>query len=267
MLPFDFDTRESAITEFFDDLKLIEKQFLKDLESLITGKGKIESETLRAYRSASPGQLSAILGQLDFFTVLDDYPLEEATEKYLTKYSDVIKEMRAYAERRGLNVSGVSIDQLDTLIDLETDSILKRASAYSADLKKEMVRNFIAGTDRNEIANRLYTEISKTVPFTPHWARVATSQAFTAFRATTIDKVMSTDTDKPVRYNLLHPQDDNNRHACKVAIAISKKNPKGFTRAEIDAGALGVQYTFENLGGFNCRGDWMPTLESVKEAL
>lgn len=252
MIPIDFDEREGFIDTYFKDLQAIENDLLTKLKVMIRSKEYTDTE------------LSKTLATLNFLETLDGYDFSKVTQDFLDKYDDTLQQLKGYAESNGLRVSAVTIRELDDLINLETDVILKRADAYGAELKRFMVRSLVGGTDRRLIAQQLESAVPESVKFNSHMARVATSQAFTAFRAVTLDKVMSSQ-DNEVRYRLIHPFDDNTRHRCKVAIAIDEKNPDGFTSKHIDGGALGDEYTFENLGGFNCRGDWLPVIDSLFE--
>lgn len=252
---------------------MIEDKLLEDIE-------KIRLQLIQRISKGNFSQvdIAQIVGQLDFFEELQSLGYGDLLEGYFGEYEKTILSLRNEAERLGLgNVSGTSLRALDSFIDVKFDELLGRAEQYSKELKSELLKNVIAGTPLNEIADNL-----SNIPLTNTQLRVAVNTGISEFERIGMAKIFE---DEPeVRFKLYGPKDNRTRAACDAVIYQQPK--EGWTKKQIDEGAatetvkkhakgyanspseleqaLKNPYTFVNCGGFNCRHRWKVVEDSLE---
>lgn len=244
-----------------DETKL-SKELLDNIE-------KIKNQLLARINKGNLSQsdYAEIVGQIDFFEELQSLSYGDLLENYFKGYEDVILRIKEQATALGVrNISGTSLRQLDSFIDVKFSELLGQAEQYSKQLKSELLKNLIAGVSPEDIAESL-----NEIPLTNNQLRVAVNSGIAEFERISTAKIFE---DEPnVRYYLFGVDDNRNRPACD---AVLKYQPKeGWTKEEIDNGAvteivkqhaaefaqnpssleqaLKKPYTFASCGGFNCR--------------
>jgi len=251
--------------------KVVDK-FLASLEGL----GSRFNTSVKAYINSglSDSELAALFGQIDFFQELTEMGYLEEVEKYMREHEKVIEDIIIKARQRGVDITGNNIQQLESVMLADEQFLLRRAEMFGHEFKSAILKPLIAGVPRRTIINELLPQIQAQVPFKPNWLDTAINQSFTAFDNVATQQAFKDEPD--LRWVLVHPQDANTRRICNHAIAIQRENPAGFTIEEINSGALNEGfiarsksepqvYTFENLGGFNCRGWWAIADEAPEE--
>lgn len=234
---------------------------------------QIEKIRLQLIQRISKGNFSnmdiaEISAQIDFFEELQSLGYGDLLEEYFKNYEQVTLDIKRQADALGVNV-GASFADLDKFIDVKFDELLGRANQYGKELKSELLKNLIAGTSPNEIANNL-----SDIPLTNTQLRVAVNTGIAEFERIGTAKIFE---DAPeTRFILTGPKDIRTRASCE---AVLKYQPKeGFTKEEIDKGAatnlvkehakefsespsqleqaLKNPYTFIDCGKYNCRHRW-----------
>ncbi len=251
---------------------MIEQELLDSIE-------KIRLQLIQRIAKGNFNQvdIAQIVGQLDFFTELQSLGYGDLLEGYFGEYEKVILRLKDEAIKLGLtDVLGTSLASLDSFIDVKFGELLGRAEQYSKELKSELLKNIIAGTPLNEIADNL-----SEIPLTNTQLRVAVNTGISEFERIGMAKIFE---DEPeVRFKLYGPKDVRTRAACDAVLNQQPKN--GWTKKEIDEGAatevvkkhakgfatspseleqaLKNPYTFVNCGGFNCRHRWKVVEDSL----
>jgi hypothetical protein len=209
--------------------------------------------------------LVQLYAELNLFEELNESGLNKVVDKLKSEYAGIVENIIGKVEQKGLGISGLSVDELETIINLRADELLGRANAYALEFKSGLLQGFASGLTDDEIISKLQSNI----PLKSNQLIAAVNTARSEFQATSVLKLFEDNPD--TRFKMNHIIDDRTRCQCK---AVALYQPKaGFTRAEIDAGAwtkiaeqhcpsyaksLGEgkaqPYNLVNRGGFNCRG-------------
>lgn len=237
-------TPEQLIGLFSKELESLEVKFWQNVERLVKNKTLSDSDLMR------------IVAQQDFFQELVRLGYGDLAREVLNEYEETLSEWVREATRRGVNITTGTVTDLDTLADIDMEFILRRGRLFDSQVRSAMLRPLVLGTPRSELINTVLPEIQAQVPFKTNWFIVAVDQSYTAYTNVTKAKVFE---DEPeTKWKLLHPLDKNTRHICKEAIQRMKNYPEGLTVEQIEGEKLlGKEYTWENMGGFNCRGRWV----------
>jgi hypothetical protein len=244
---------ESIINGFAIEINSIETQLLSQLKRLI------------ANENLSNAELSVLIGELDLFSELNAFGFGSSVNELMKKNENIIIQAVNKARAQKLDVSKINLDNIIALSRMQTAQILRRGAEYGNELKQAILRTLITGTPRTVIINSVLPMIQQTTPFLPNWFIVALNQSFTAMNNAAI--AVAFQSEPETRFKLIHIWDSHTRDLCKHAMRIMEEHPEGFTIDEINNGALNkgyvpksksenAIYTFDNLGGFNCRGWW-----------
>jgi hypothetical protein len=244
--------RQKAITVFLADIDKVGEELNKRLARLVQTK------------SIGDVELSQIVAELDFFKEMRSLGFEKAVNKYIGAYEDTVTELIADARKRGVNVSAITAKELDTLADIDTAYILRRAEMYGVQMKSEIAKSLISGVPRSDMVKTVLPAIQAEMKFNTGWFTAAINQSYTQFANTATAKVFK---DTEELFVLNHIFDVDTRPLCRHAMENMLKYPKGLTIEEINSGKLyeGYKkkypsepdnYDFINLGDFNCRGFW-----------
>lgn len=236
--------------EFSNDLDNIASLFIKSLRKSFGNK-------------VSSIELARIISQIDFFKILNELGYAERVKIFIDKFDDEIIELIKTAKKRGVDkVSEISLSNLETLKELNANTILRSGQYYADKFKGELLKSIISGSNTNELVKDLLPIINDTVPFRPNWLTTAYETAYEQFNSLAKQEIFGKD--KNVKWELIHPHDNKTRPQCITAINIMKEYPNGLTIAQINKGILGKykikneeqKYDYVNRGGFNCRGYW-----------
>lgn len=245
------------------DEEKLSQEFLDSLE-------KIRLELIARIKKGNFNQVDMVqlASQIDFFEELKSLGYTEALENYLKGYEDVILELKKQADRIMLQSFGfgLSVRDLDQFINVKADELLGHANQYAKELKSGLLRNLIAGTPINEIADSL-----NEIPLANTQLRVSLNTGIAEFERLGTAKIFE---DAPeTRFRLSGPKDIRTRASCEAVLRYQPKN--GWTKEEIDKGAatkivrehakefsenkseleqaLKTNYTFVDCGKWNCR--------------
>jgi hypothetical protein len=237
------DERARAVELFFKEIGSAEKKMIANIQKIILT-DKLSND-----------ELFEVIKQYKFFTDLQSRGLSSAIKKLSIQYDTALRDVVKTATEFKIDLVGVDIDKLVYLSDLDLSTILRRAEMFSEEMRSEIAKTILTNRPKEEIANILLPQIrDKGITFHTSWMNAALNQSFTRFANVGLARVFS---DYPeTRYLLVHPEDQVTRDRCLLAIKLQQENPEGLTISQINAGALGPEYTFEDQGGFNCRGFW-----------
>ena len=232
-----------VLSQFSSDITELEARFFKKVEKLVNQKG------------ISDFELANMIYEHNFYAELRNLGLDGAYSELLDKYDETLAYWVKEGRARGVDIMKANVQMLDDLADIDAKAILRRAEMFDSQFKSALLKPLISGYSQQQLIDEFLPVIQKEVPFKTNWFIAAVDSAFTSFHSTTIKKVFEDDPEQ--RFTLLHPLDKNTRERCLHAIKISDENPDGFTIEEIEGGALGLEYRWDTLGGFNCRGQWV----------
>lgn len=254
--------REKIVQTFLNELEFIGGRFNTSVEKYILQGGLNDDE------------LALLFGQIDFFNEINALGLSDSIAKFMAEHEKVLEEVLLKARERNLDITAIDLQYLDYVMRADENAILGSARMYAEQFRSAILKPLISGVPRKQIVAELLPVINQSLPFKPNWLETAVDQAFTAFSNVATQEAFS---DAPeTKWILVHPLDRSTRRLCKHAINIQKDNPQGFTIEEINNGALNKGfvttyksepsiYTWENLGGYKCRGIWVLADEQPKD--
>lgn len=224
-----------------DELKQLEERFLS---------------VLKQFDRLSQVEKIQLAAQLDFFKELEDLGLTKIIGVLERDYAQTLSEL---GKQKLGGISPTTYQDLEMLLELDADSILRRAQAYSSEFKSALIKGFVAGEDTETIRLRL-----GDIGLASNQTIAAINTARDEFNATALSKLFE---DEPeTRFKLSDfPLDDRTRCSCRAVI--THQPEEGWTKEEIDNGAATKialkycpkfegKYGFVNRGGFNCRHVW-----------
>ena len=190
--------------------------------------------------------------ETDFFAELERLGLTRVLQKLQSEYAGIVGEI---TKLKPGGIEPIQYVELQTLMDLDTESLLNTARSYSSQFKSSLLKGLVSGESTSDIVSRLGDIGLKT-----NQTIAAVTTAKDEFNAASMAKVFEDSPD--TRFKLAGPLDDRTRCQCKAVMLDQPKN--GFTKAEIDEGAwtkialslcpkFDGKYTFINRGGYNCR--------------
>jgi len=236
---------DSSLSNFLEsDLVALEERFIK---------------VLKQFDNLSQVERIQLAAELDFFGELESAGLTRALQKLNSEYAGIIRELAGY---KAQGISALTLQDLELLVEADTDSLLRSAQSYSSEFRSRVVAGFIAGEDTSEIESDLQNiGLSKR-------ERISAINTFRdRFQAVAVAKLFE---DEPeTRFKLSGPLDIKTRCSCR---AVLTKQPKeGLTKSEIDKGAWHKialancadyakqvaegkpKYNMVNRGGYSCR--------------
>jgi len=223
-------------------------KFITDIEKTV----EIFKNRLMKISKGSQQEILLLVSELDFYDELIKAGYLKSLKNFLDEYEETVDSLLAQAKGLGLKgFSQIRLGQLEAMTQLDAEWLLGSAEAYGAQLKSSMVKGITQGSSIIQIKDSMLQTFEK-FPLTTNQLTVAVNQSFTNYRNVSLKNIFPADQ----KYILTHPADGKTRVICQYAIAQMANSPKGLTMAEIDGGALGGEYSFMNLGGFNCRGEW-----------
>jgi hypothetical protein len=195
------------------------------------------------------------ISQIDFFQRLQGQGLETAISRYLDSLDLLVLEQ---LQAKG-GATGVNLEVFDVMQKLQANVLLQRAEMFSSEFKYQLLNGIITGKSTKDIRANLLPRIQEQVVYLPNWFNSMMSTAHSQYSATLLTEIWGDD--ENAKYELIGPYDERTRPSCIHALEIQKKNPDGFTKEEIDNGALGqyefkgkmYNYDFNRENLFNCR--------------
>jgi len=241
---------------FLNDLQGIEARMYKDIDKLLSG-------------SISRTELISLVNEIDFFEELNNNGYMQSVQSYLDKYDMKVSDIIKLGTETGLKVSTFNIAQLELLRDIDGESIMRSGQMFSSEMKGQLLKGLLTGTNLTEIRNNLLPQMQNKVTFKANWFDVMVNTGYRQYNASAYKTMF--DDEPNARFKLHHPLDNHTRKQCIHAIQVNTRHPEGFTMDEIDSGILGkykmskdkgfVKYDMLNLGGFNCRGEFIEIQE------
>lgn len=245
---------DRIILRFDTQLQTVSKNLFNRLEKIVRSNRIDDAE------------LAGVVSELDFFAELNKSGYASAVSNLNTEYENIVSQLVREAKAKGLDkIAGVGINQLDTLINTDMQTILRSGAFISEELKSSLIKSIVSGVNRNQIISEILPQLQEQVKFNPSWLKTAINQAFATFQSTAMAAVFE---DAPEsKFELIHRTDKDTRPLCRHAIERMQEYPDGLTIAQINAGTLYKgyskryasepdSYTFDQRGGFNCRGFW-----------
>lgn len=236
---------DSQLPNFLDsDLVALEERFIK---------------VLKQFDNLSQVEKIQIAAELDFFGELESAGLTRVLQKLNSEYAGIIRELAGYKSQ---GISALTLQDLELLVEADTDSLLRSAQSYSSQFRSRLIKGFISGEQTQDIEKDL-----RNIGLAKNQTISAINTARDQFNAVAVAKLFE---DEPeTRFKLSGPLDIKTRCSCR---AVLTKQPKeGFTKSEIDKGAWHKialancadyakqvaegkpKYNFVNRGSFGCR--------------
>jgi len=203
----------------------------------------------------SNAEVAVLVGEIDFFQELQTAGLTNVIDTLEKEYGSIVQGIVKQAEERGLRLGGLTLRELDTILELDAENILNSAKTYSNQFQSSLIKGFLSGLTTNELVTSL-----DEIPLRTNQLIAAVNTAKDEFQAASMAKLF--EDDPTVKFILAGPVDNRTRCQCK---AVMLNQPKqGLTKKEIDGGAwtkiakancpkFDGEYTFIKRGGFNCR--------------
>lgn len=241
------------------------KTFLKEIDTVGKRFNTKILQILKSNRDLSNVELAQLVSQIDFFQEVQSLGYKTSADKLLKTYDKQLSDIVRLAKSRNVNVGRIDLGLFDDVARLDTRYILRRAADFSDNYKSELIKGLVGTNTREQLINNVLPIIQEAVPFRPNWFEAVITQSYTSFSNTATAEIFA---DEPnTKFKLIHPLDGRTRGLCQHAIEVQEQNPQGFTIEEINNNILGEGYepkypsdntlfTFQNLGGFNCRGFW-----------
>jgi hypothetical protein len=215
---------------------------------------------LKLFDNLSRSQQIQLAYETDFFAELEKLGLTRILQKLNLEYGSILKDIAKY---KTSGISALTYQDLDSIMQLDAESILRRAQAYAVEFKSSLIKGFVAGEDTDAIRSRITDIGLKT-----NWTISAINTAKDQFNSVALSKLFEDEPER--RFKLSGPFDAKTRCECKAVLTFQPKN--GFTKKEIDEGAwhkIAIQhcakynerflegkqakYGFINRAGFGCR--------------
>ena len=126
-------------------------QFQKEIEQLL----KELNEMLKR-SNFTQVELAQLAAEIDFFEELRNLGFDELVTKYFNGYDKIIEEKLAQAERLNIKgLTGVDVNSLQLIRDLDTAYLLRSAEAWSAKYESELFKSIIRGDTIKETIENL----------------------------------------------------------------------------------------------------------------
>ena len=216
---------------------------------------------LRNYGSLSLVEQYKTIAALDFFQeLMSEAGLSDVLNDLESDYINIIR----MSSTRMPGVSAITLSELEILMDLDAEAILRSGQGYSNVFKSRMLKSMIFGEDINAILADF-----RIPEFKHNWNIAAIQTAKDQFHAAAVGKIYEESPEQ--RFELTGPLDGKTRCECRAVLDYQKKG--GWTRAEINKGEAtkivkqhcpkvkpeSQIYDWIGRGGFNCRHYWEPT--------
>lgn len=187
-------------------------------------------------------ELITVMRELNFFQELLDRGYADSVNGLMDAYDGQLESIAAEARKRGIRtIKGATVEQLEFLQQLDTQTLLGRASQFSDELTKGLFQGIVAGESTSDIVRRL----AESINLQTHQLNVAVHDGIRQFDNTARMKVFE---DEDVLWVYVGPNDDRTRDICQQALGAGEVTEAN--RNNLAAGG-------SSRGGFNCRHDWM----------
>ena len=199
-----------------------------------------------------------LAAELDFFKELQAAGLSNVLNELEQGYADIIKDI---AKQRVKGIDPLSLEELQTISDLDVRSVLRSGQQYADQFQSRMLKGLIAGEDIKTMLSDF------NIPgFKYNWNITALATAEDEFHSIATAKIYE---DEPnARFELVGVKD--NRTRCECLAVLDHQPESGWTKKEIDNGEAtkivkqycpkvkpeSQKYTWRFRGGFNCRHRW-----------
>ena len=228
------DAIDSTVNSFMVNIQQIENELQRDLERLAY-KMKDMTDT----------ELLSTTKKLNFLQELVDKGYGKEINNLMDEYDVLLANAVKEAKKRGVVAIGTeTVNALQTLKDLDTETLLGRASAWSNEMKKLMFSNIYSGTNINSIVSSM-----KATELATHQLNVAVNTGLRQFSDLSRYSVFK---GADVNWTYVGPQDDRTRPEC--ASTHANEPSAGYTESQVNND---TDTPFGVRGGFNCRHSWM----------
>ena len=228
------DAIDNTVNSFMVEIQKIEDQLKNDLERLAY-KMKDMTDT----------ELLATTRRLNFLQELVDKGYGQQVNNLMDEYDVLLARAVKEATSRGIVPIGTErVETLQLLKDLDTETLLGRASRWSGDMKKLLFSGIYSGASIQTIVNGM-----EGISLASHQMNVAVNTGLRQFSDLSRYSVFKGEN---VNWTYVGPQDNRTRPEC--ASTHANEPSEGYTESEVnnDTGTpFGVR------GGFNCRHSWM----------
>jgi len=228
------DAIDNTVNSFMVQIKKIEDQLKNDLERLAY-KMKDMTDT----------ELLATTRRLNFLQELVDKGYGQQVNNLMSEYDVLLTNAVKEANARGIVPIGTErVETLQLLKDLDTETLLGRASRWSNDVKKLLFEGIYSGASIKTIVDGM-----EGISLASHQMNVVANTGLRQFSDLSRYSVFKGEN---VKWTYVGPQDDRTRPEC--ASTHANEPSEGYTESEVnnDTGTpFGVR------GGFNCRHSWM----------
>ena len=223
-----------TVDSFMSNVKQIEDELQRDLERL-------------AYKMKDMTDTELLLTtkRLNFLQELVDKGYGKEINNLMDEYDVLLVNAVKEAKKRGIVAMGTeTVNALQILKDLDTETLLGRASAWSNEMKKLMFSNIYSGTNINSIVSSM-----KATELATHQLNVAVNTGLRQFSDLSRYSVFK---GADVKWTYVGPQDDRTSPEC--ASTHANEPSAGYTESQVNND---TDTPFGVRGGFNCRHSWM----------
>ena len=228
------DTIDNTVNTFMNNIKKIEDELQKDLERL-------------AYKMKDMPDTELLLTtkRLNFLQELVDKGYGKEINNLMNEYDVLLASAVKEAKKRGVVAMGTeSVNALQTLKDLDTETLLGRASSWSNQMKKLMFSSIYGGTNISTIVTSM-----RATELATYQLNVAVNTGLRQFSDLSRYSVFK---GANVNWTYVGPQDDRTRPEC--ASTHANEPSIGYTESQVNND---TDTPFGVRGGFNCRHSWM----------
>jgi len=228
------DAIDNTVNSFMVNIKRIEDELQRDLERLAYKMNKMTDT-----------ELILTTKRLNFLQELVDKGYGKEINNLMGEYDSLLAKAVVEANKRGVVPAGTeTVNALQVLKDLNTETLLGRASAWSNEMKNLMFSNIYSGTNIRSVVSAM-----RDTQLATHQLNVAANTGLRQFSDLSRYSMFK---GVDVKWTYVGPQDDRTRPEC--ASTHNNEPALGYTEAQVnnDSGTpFGIR------GGFNCRHSWM----------
>lgn len=230
------DNIDKTVNSFMNQVKKIEDTLRNDLEKL-------------AYKmnDMTDTELLLTTKRLNFLQELVDKGYGKQVNNLMDEYDVLLADAVKEANRRGvIAMKTETVEAIQTLKDLNTESLLGKAKAWGDEMKSLMFTNIYGGASIRDTVTAM-SEIN----LASHQLNVAVNTGLRQFSDFSRYNVFK---GEDVKWIYVGPNDGVTRPKCEKTLIDSKNNlNKGFTESQV--GSSGTPFGIR--GGYNCRHSWM----------
>ena len=229
------DDIEKTVNNFMSEIKKIEDSLRDDLERL-------------AYKMNDMTETELLLTtkRLDFLQELVDKGYGKQVNGLMDDYDSLLANAVNEAKRRGVNpLKAETVEAIQTLKDLDTESLLGKAKAWGDEMKSVMFVNIYGGASIRDTIGAM-----GEVNLAGHQLNVAVNTGLRQFNDFSRYNVFKGEN---VKWIYVGPDDSVTRPQCQDTLSDSRNNlSSGFSESEV--GSSGTPFGLR--GGYNCRHSW-----------